>query len=73
MAAELFWVFRHNERMNKKTIIQGILKWRKWLKWKSDNCKYGLSDYIIDLQYLVHAGDKFIGSVFCYLSQSNGY
>ena len=32
-----------------------------------------MSDYIIVLQYLVHAGDKFIWSVFRYLSQSNGY
>ena len=32
-----------------------------------------LSDYITGLQYLVHAGDKCIRSVFLYLSQSNGY
>ena len=30
----------------------------KSLKWKSDNSKYWLSDYIISLQHLVHVGDK---------------
>ena len=31
------------------------------------------TDYITGLQYLVHAGDKCIRSVFRYLSQSNSY
>ena len=32
-----------------------------------------MSDYIIGLQYLFHAGDKCIKFVFRYLSQPNGY
>ena len=76
MAAELLGAFDNNEGTNKKkktSIIQGILKWRKSLKWKSDNITSWLSDYIIGLQYLVHAEDKCIRSIFRCLSQSNGY
>ena len=32
-----------------------------------------MGDYIIGLQYLVHAAGKCIRSAFRYLSQSNGY
>ena len=46
---------------------------KETLNQKSDNSKYLLSDYIIGLQCLVHAGDKFIRSLFRYLSQSNVY
>ena len=35
--------------------------------------KEWLSDCIIDLQYLADVEDKYIRSVFCYLSPSNGY
>ena len=77
MAAELFWAFGCNEGTNKKikttSFIQGILKLRKSLKWKGDNSKYWLNDYIVGLQYLVHGGDKCNRSVFHYLSQSNGF
>ena len=40
---------------------------------KHDNSKYWLSDYMIGLQYLVYAEDKFIRSVSHYLIQSNSY
>ena len=74
MAAELFWTFGRNEGKNNKikktSIIQGILKWRKSLKQKSDNGKDWMSNCTIGLQYLVHVGGKCIRSVFRYLSQS---
>ena len=67
MAAEHFWGFGFNEGMNKK-----IRKHQSFKEYWNEG-KYWLSDYLIGLQYLVHARDKYIRSVFHYLSQSSDF
>ena len=77
MAADVYLAFDGNESTNKKIRKLQSFKgyWSEGNQWNK-RAIIANTDWVITfigLQYLVHAGDKCIRSIFCYLSQFNGY